>query len=109
MNNIDAIRQQRLSALEQMLKDQPEDTFALYGLAVEYRQLDRLAEAEGLLRRVLVIDAQQFYTYYQLGELLMGQGRRDEAREVIEEGQRRASAAGHTKAAAELSALARGL
>lgn len=101
----DDARAHRIDALEAMLRETPDDTFALYGLALEHKAEDDLAAAEPLLRRVLALDAAHHYAYYQLGEVLIADDRLDEAEAVIAAGADRARADGDLKAAGELLAL----
>ncbi len=97
--------EQRVAALRQMLEHDPDDAFALYGLAFELKQADEVAEAERLFRRLLDRHPDQHYGYYQLGELLLAESRPDEAAAILSAGLARAEAAGDGKAAGELRAL----
>ncbi len=98
-------RAQRIAALNAMLDADPDDGFALYGLAMEHKALDALEAAEPLLRRLLVLDPGHHYGHYQLGELLIADGREDEAEAVLDAGIRRAEQDGAVKALGELIAL----
>ena len=95
----------RRDALRHMLAADPEDAFALYGLALEHKVVGELELAEPLLRRLLEVDPDQLYGYYQLGEVLLADARPGEAEPVLTEGVRRARAAGDLKAKDELQAL----
>lgn len=98
-------RAARVAALMQMLSEDPDDTFALYGLAMEHKADDALGSAEPLLRRLLELEPGHLYGHYQLGDLLIADDRPDEAAGVLREGLDRARAAGDAKAANELAAL----
>lgn len=100
-------RQRRVDALKQMLADQPNDEFALYALALEYKSgdPDLWDEAESLLERLLEVQPDQLYGWYQLGDLRIADGRPEAARPALEEGLRRAQALNEAKAASELQAL----
>jgi len=95
----------RLEALQQMLVSDPDDAFALYGLALELKVMGRSDESEPLLRRLLEIEPNQLYGYYQLGEVLLSDGENEAAEEILEAGVARAVAAGDQKALNELRAL----
>lgn len=99
------MRAERIAALEAMLAADPDDTFALYGLAMEHKALDALEAAEPLLRRLLALEPGHLYGYYQLGEVLIADDREDDAQAVLEAGIARARAAGEGKALNELVAL----
>ncbi|MFN3202470.1 MAG: tetratricopeptide repeat protein [Bradymonadia bacterium] len=103
----DPARDRRITALQQMLAEQPEDEFALYALALEYKNggEDHWDEAEALFEKLLKVQPDQLYGWYQLGDLRIGDGRPDEAREALEAGLERAEALGDAKAAGELQAL----
>lgn len=107
MSAQDEARQRRIDALNGMLKENPDDEFALYALALEYKNGDgsQWDEAEELLLRLLIVQPNQLYGWYQLGDLRIGDGRPDDAREALEEGLTRAKALGEGKAAGELQAL----
>lgn len=98
-------RAERIAALEGMLAADPDDTFALYGLALEHKAEDDHAAAEPLLRRLITIDPGHHYGYYQLGEVLIATDRLDEAEALLAAGAARARDDGELKAAGELLAL----
>ncbi len=99
------MREQRIKALQDMLASDPNDGFALYGLALEYKAEGRLEEALPLLQRASVLDEPEVYTFYQLGEVLIGLAEEDDAVNALEEGMKRAIKAGDAKAANEFAVL----
>jgi tetratricopeptide (TPR) repeat protein len=99
------MREQRIEALKAMLVADPADGFALYGLALEYKAEGRLEEALPLLEHASILEEPQLYTFYQLGEVLIGLGEEDDAVSALEEGLRRCQEAGDSKAANEFAAL----
>jgi len=105
MTQRDDASQTRITALEAMLEETPDDTFALYGLALEHKAKGDLDAAEPLLRKVLELDSAHHYAYYQLGEVLIGDDRLDEAEAVLAAGADRARADGEATAAGERLAL----
>ena len=57
----------RLQKLSQMLERAPDDTFLLYGLALEHKKLGDAARAIELLDRVIGLDPGYCYAYHQKG------------------------------------------
>ena len=101
----DPRRAARMEGLRAMLEADPDDAFALYGLALEQRAEDEVEAAEALLRRLLVVEPGHLYGYFQLGELLLDEGRPDEAAPLLREGVQRAEAVADGKAAREIGGL----
>jgi cytochrome c-type biogenesis protein CcmH/NrfG len=96
---------ERVAFLRGLLAEDPNDAFALYGLAFDLAQTGAVDEAESLFRRLLQVDPDHLYGYYQLGRLLLDDARPEEAAGVIRAGLTRAERAGDAKAAGELRAL----
>jgi tetratricopeptide (TPR) repeat protein len=70
----------RLETLRQLVERNPKDSFALYGLAMEYAgqgEYDKALEKFGALCEV---SPNYSYGYYQAGRVLTKMGRIDEAR-----------------------------
>lgn len=65
--------------LEAVLKLRPDWVDARYNYAVALKKLMRVTEAEGALRRVLVLDPRHARAYRMLGSVLLGQCRMEEA------------------------------
>lgn len=99
------MRDERIKALRGLLDDDPNDAFALYGLAMDLKAIDDSDTAIELLQRLLVVEPEHLYGHYQLGELLIADGENEEAEQVLERGIEHAIAAGDTKAASELRGL----
>lgn len=75
----------RREFLEDALREDPDNTFARYGLAMEMMNNDPVASwthFEFLLQH----HPEYAATYYQAGAFLMKQGRLDEARKVLTTG-----------------------
>ena len=68
--------------LEAVLRDKPDWTEALYNYGRTLMRLERDAEAEAALRRVLTLDPGFVLAYRMLGNLLHRQGRVDEILEL---------------------------
>ena len=95
----------RREQLEQLLQSNPDDVFLHYALA-----LTDVAEGDtaGGIRRlddVLRRDPNYVAAYFQKGQLLAEQDRREEAREVLELGIQVAHQVGDAHAEAEMTAF----
>jgi predicted Zn-dependent protease len=95
----------RLAFLEKLTAEGSEDPMAWYGLAMEYRKLERWDEA---LQTFSTLRKPDYVAMYLMcGQMLEGIGRADDAREWIEAGMTAARAKGDSHALGELeSALA---
>ncbi len=97
----------RLVFLEKLTRDGTDDPLAWYGLAMEYRKLERWDEALQTFTTLRSRLPDYVAMYLMCGQMLDGIGRRDEAREWLEAGLERAREKGDTHAASEIeSALA---
>lgn len=95
----------RRQKLQQMLQENPQDTFLLYALAMEDRSAGDDSAALVQLDRVLAADPQYVAAYFQKGQVLAGQSRFDEARQILQEGVAIARQAGDAHAAGEMAEL----
>ncbi len=57
----------RLGQLERMLEKSPDDTFLLYGIALEHKKAGDTARAIEFLDRVIALDPGYCYAYHQRG------------------------------------------
>jgi predicted Zn-dependent protease len=97
----------RLAFLEKMTAEGSEDPMAWYGLAMEYRKLERWDEALQTFSTLRTRKPDYVAMYLMCGQMLEGIGRKDEAREWMEAGIAAAKAKGDSHAVGELeSALA---
>jgi tetratricopeptide (TPR) repeat protein len=99
----------RLAMLLKMVVAKPDEPFVRYGLAMEYRKLqrnDEAIEAFGVL-----IDRHPSYVpaYLMFGNLLEGLGRREQAIDVYERGLAAAEQSGDDHALGELRSARDGL
>jgi tetratricopeptide (TPR) repeat protein len=95
---------ERLTKLKDLLKDNPQDRFACYGLAMEYARLGQLDEAVRQFRALVAMDADYVAAYLQAGQTLEKLGRTEEAKEVYRQGIEAARRRGETRAQEELEA-----
>ncbi|MBX3189162.1 MAG: tetratricopeptide repeat protein [Labilithrix sp.] len=97
----------RLLFLEKVTAEGTEDPLAWYGLAMEYRKLERWDEALQTFTTLRARKPDYTAMYLMCGQMLEQVGRNDEAREWLETGLAQARAKGDGHAASELeSALA---
>ncbi len=76
----------RLETLRAMLVQDPANTFARYGLAMEFANQGQLEEAVAEYRALLDKDPNYAAAYYHGGQALEKLGRVDDAREWYERG-----------------------
>lgn len=91
--------------LQQLLEQNPKDSFARYGLALEYGKGGEVDAAIAEFRRILEHDANYVPAYQMAGQLLMQDGRNDEARDFLQKGVEIASRTGNVKALGEMEGL----
>jgi thioredoxin-like negative regulator of GroEL len=93
----------RRKFLEDVLRQQPDDTFARYGLAMELANSEPAA-AWTHFDYLLQHHPEYAATYYQAGTFLIRQNRLEEARKVLETGVEVTSRQGKQHAQSELQA-----
>jgi len=76
---------ERLSNLELFLKEEPEDPFNWYAVAMEYKSLD-ISKCQSHLEHLLKHFPDYLATYYQIAELLIEASKKEEAEVVLEKG-----------------------
>lgn len=97
----------RLAFLEKVTKEGSPDPFAWYGLAMEYRKLERWDEALQTFSALRTSQPDYVAMYLMCGQMLAELSRTEEARSWFEAGIERARAKGDGHAVSELeSALA---
>ena len=94
----------RLAFLERMVKNGCHDPFAWYGLAIEYRNLERFEDSLRTFESLRAQFPDYVPMYLICGQMLDRQGRQDEARDWIQAGIRAAGARRDTHAVSELEA-----
>jgi tetratricopeptide (TPR) repeat protein len=87
----------RLQKLAEMLEKQPNDTFLLYAMGMEYLGMGEVNVAEKYFKLVLEFDKAYVATYYQLGILLTNNNRQNEAQDFLEKGYELAKQKGDLK------------
>lgn len=76
----------RLQILQQMLEQDPNNSFARYGLAMEYANTGQLEQAIAEYRALLERDENYAAAYFHGGQTLEKLGHIEEAREVYQKG-----------------------
>jgi predicted Zn-dependent protease len=97
----------RLAYLEKVTADGTDDPLAWYGLAMEYRKLQRWDEALQTFTTLRTRKPDYIAMYLMCGQMLDECGRKDEARDWLDVGLAAARAKGDSHAAGEIeSAIA---
>jgi predicted Zn-dependent protease len=94
--------EKRLALLEKLTASGTADSFAWYGLALEYAGFGRVEEALRTLRTLRDKDPSYVPMYLICGAMLSKAGQTSEAREWLEAGIARARTAGNSHAVGEL-------
>jgi predicted Zn-dependent protease len=92
----------RLAFLEKVTAEGTEDPLAWYGLAMEYRKLQRWDESLQTFTTLRARKPDYIAMYLMCGQMLDEAGRKDEAREWLESGLAAAKAKGDSHAASEI-------
>lgn len=76
----------RLEILKSMVEQNPADSFARYGLAMEYRNSGDLPAAVAEFRTLIAANPDYSAAYFHGGQTLERMGRTEDARELYEKG-----------------------
>ena len=93
----------RLRKLQQMLDDNPDDSFLTYALAKEYEKQGENRQALLLYRRLRARDPAYLATYYHLGKLYETMGEPENAIATYREGMEKAAQQGDQHTLQELA------
>ncbi|RYZ08209.1 MAG: tetratricopeptide repeat protein [Myxococcales bacterium] len=99
----------RLAFLEQHCAAGTADSFAFYGLAMEYRKEGRIDDAIATFTRLREKDSAYVPMYLMAGQTLIDSGRSEEARSWLESGIEVARAKHDSHALGELESALAGL
>lgn len=94
----------RVQALRNMLAQDPRNTFARYGLAMEQVKAGELEEAVAAFRELIAADPDYCAAYFHGGQTLEKLGRIEDARAMYEAGIEAATRAGDVHTRSELQA-----
>ena len=93
----------RLQQLLELLKDEPNDSFLNYALALEYAKSNDVLKAIELIEAVLVRDENYLGAYYQLGKYFEQTGNKEKAVATYNKGIAIAKKQNNRKALGELN------
>ena len=99
----------RIETLQGFLKENPNDSFSRYALALEYAKLGQNEDALHEFETVQQNDPQYVATYYQLGQLYQKLGQKHDAEKTFRTGITVAAKAGDEHTRSELEAALEGL
>lgn len=95
----------RRMKIEAMLKDDPQDVFLRYSLALEMESGDEWEAGLEILEQLARETPPYVPAFHMAGQHLVKYGRIDDARRALREGIEAARAAGNSHAAGEMSEL----
>jgi predicted Zn-dependent protease len=95
----------RIAMLTEILLANPEDTFARYGLALEYSKMGRIDEALVEFKTLLAKNPDYTPGYFMAAQTLAGANRIDEAKRMLLDGIVSARREGNTHAQSEMMAM----
>ena len=98
------MQQERLNLLEQFVKEEPEDPFNWYALALEETKRDSKRATE-LFEHLLTNHPDYLPAYYHAGNLHLFLGNTEKAKEILQTGVDLAKQKGEQKAMGELITL----
>ena len=96
---------QRIEKIQAMLKDEPEDSFLRYTLAMEYRKLQRRDLAEPLFRGLMQDAPPHVPAFFMGAQMDAEHGDIEAARTTLRAGIDEARRQGNSHAAAEMSEM----
>lgn len=91
--------------LKQFLEQNPNDTFARYGLALECANAGQTDTAVQEFKTIIQANPDYTPAYQMAAQTLLGAERKQEARKLLEEGIACAKRTGNMKALSEMQAL----
>jgi tetratricopeptide (TPR) repeat protein len=94
----------RLEVLKNMVAQNPKDSFARYGLAMEYNNAGDLDQAVEQYRGLLAVNPDYSAAYYHGGQALQKLGRTEEARILYRQGIEATTRIGDLHARSEIEA-----
>ncbi len=94
----------RLDVLKTMVAQNPRDSFARYGLAMEYANTGALEQAVQEYQALLAVNPDYAAAYYHGGQTLEKLGHREQARSLYRQGVEAAARIGDAHARGEIQA-----
>jgi len=93
----------RLEKLQEMLAEDPADTFLQYAIAMEHKSAGNVEDSERGFRKLTGLSPPYVPAFFMLGQLLAGEDRIEESRAVLREGIGQARSQNEHHAAGEMS------
>ena len=94
----------RLEILIQLVERNPQDSFARYGLAMEYARQEQYEQAMEHFQKLWEVNPDYAAAYYQAGQVLVKAGQVEEARRIFQKGIEVTTRLGNFHAKSELEA-----
>jgi len=95
----------RVEMLTKFLKENPSDSFARYGLAMEYSKAGEVERALGEFNQLLSVHPDYTAGYFMAAQTLVQEGRTEEAKKMLANGIASAQRTGNDHARAEMETL----
>lgn len=95
----------RIAMLSEILAANPKDSFARYGLALEYSNAGQVEEALAQFRTLIAENADYTPAYFMAAQTLAKADRNDEAKRMLVDGVSSARRTGNTHAQSEMTAM----
>ena len=95
----------RVAMLKEILAENPNDSFARYGLAMEYANAGDSAAALSEYENIVAAAPEYVPAYQMAGQMLLSQGREEAARGWLERGIAAARKAGNRHAESEMQGM----
>ena len=95
----------RVAALSEILAQNPDDTFARYGLALEYSKAGQVEQALDQFRSLLEKNPDYTPAYFMAAQTLATAERVDEAKRMLVDGISSARRTGNAHAQSEMTAM----
>jgi tetratricopeptide (TPR) repeat protein len=99
----------RIAMLKEILAQNPRDTLARYGLAMEYSNSGQVEDALSEFGSLLATNPDYAAGYFMAAQMLAREGREDEARKMLRDGIAAAQRTGNLHAQSEMEELLREL
>ena len=96
--------QNRIEILTQFIQADPKDSFARFGLAMEYARLGESDQALEHFRKLRELNPNYIAAYFQAGKVLAKIGQTETARQILGEGIQAAGRVGDLHAKNEMEA-----
>ncbi len=95
----------RIAMLGEILAANPEDSFARYGLALEYSKSGQIEEAMAEFKTLITKNPDYTPAYFMAAQTLAQASRTDEAKRMLVDGISSARRTGNTHAQSEMTAM----